>query len=116
GADLLHVALAHGLAGLLPGLGEDREEDGCENRDDCDDNEQLYEGKPSWLTHGDLLKRKEKVAKRSPLRTRISAAVSGRNEARRSAFRQGRRRHLRWCVLRCRRAAARELSSCDSPS
>ena len=40
-ADLLLIAGATGLAGLLAGLGEDGEQDGGEDRDDGDHDEKL---------------------------------------------------------------------------
>src|SRR5689334_4129453 len=43
-ADLLQVREAGGLARLLPRLSEDGEENGCQNRDDSDNDEQLDQG------------------------------------------------------------------------
>ncbi len=54
-ADLFFVGEAGGLAGLLARLGEDREENGRQQRDNGDDDQQLYQGEagsihtfPSW--------------------------------------------------------------------
>ena len=54
-AELLHVVDATNGAGLVAGFGEGGEEHGGQNRDDGDDDKQLYQGEVTRSLHGMIL-------------------------------------------------------------
>jgi hypothetical protein len=69
GADLLQVAQAGALAGLVARLGENREEDGCQDGDNSDHHEQLDQGKCEQTTSSHIRSFRSVVADRVACRT-----------------------------------------------